>query len=270
MNFTKMHGLGNDFIILENVKDDVEALAKKLCHRQLGVGADGLLIVEPSHKADICMRIINADGSEAEMCGNGVRCFAKYVYDKGIVKKQNMEIETLAGIMRPHLILKDGVVEEVCVDMGKPVFEAENIPVLTKDPMDFAIDCSGRQVHLSTILLGVPHTVLLCRDIEKADILGDGPLIETNNVFPKKTNVNFVQVKDENTIAVRTWERGAGATMACGTGACSSVVVCNKKGLVGNKVTVELLAGNMTVEIDGHGTVLMTGPAAYVFCGETI
>jgi len=268
MEFTKMHGLGNDFIIVEDNgrRTDWNALASKLCERRLSVGADGLMVVMPSSAADIKMRIFNADGSEAEMCGNGIRCFAKYVYERGIVNKLEMTVETLAGIMRPGLKIKKGKVTEVSVDMGQPSFDRADIPMTGEGrPFDVDIEAAGRKVTVSALLMGVPHTVVLTEDVDAIEAELLGPAIEHHAIFPRRTNVNFVQIIDSANIRVRTWERGAGLTLACGTGACASVVAMNKKGLISKKATAHLAAGRLIIEYLDGGRVFMTGPAQEVY-----
>lgn len=265
MHITKMHGLGNDFIVIEERVADPAGLARSLCKRRLSVGADGLLLVEPSETADVKMRIINADGSEAEMCGNGVRCFARYVYDKGIVKTPDMAIETLADIVRPRLVVKNGKVAAVRVDMGVPSFAAEDVPVLTNDPFDFKV-CGQRA---ASVLCGVPHTLVLADDLETADIDGIGPRIERDPLFPRGTNVNFVQVIDRHTAHMRTWERGAGRTLACGTGATGCAALLHKKGLADSEIDMHVEAGVLHIELAPDGHAFMTGAAVYVFEGET-
>jgi len=268
MEFTKMHGLGNDFLVFEDDGSvrDWNAVAEKLCTRRLNVGGDGILIVLPSKIADIRMRIINADGSEAEMCGNGIRCFAKYVFERGIVKKPDMVVETLAGIIRPKLLIEDGNVTDVCVDMGKPSFDRLHIPMKGEgSPFDVDIEAAGRKLRISSMLMGVPHTMVLTDDIGSLDASMLGPAIERHEIFPRKTNVNFVQVLDNENIKVLTWERGAGLTLACGTGSCASAVATYKKGLTGPKVTVHLSVGRLIIESLSDRRVLMTGPAEEVF-----
>ncbi len=270
MNITKMHGLGNDFILTEEEMQDYSVIAGKLCERRLSVGADGLIVVAPSQVADIKMRIFNSDGSEAEMCGNGIRCFARYVYDKGIVKKQSMNIETLAGMMKPELLLVDGQVSGVRVDMGKPDFTPEKIPVLTDTPMDFTVTIGGRKMPVSSVLMGVPHTVVFCEDIESMEIDKVGAEIEKHYLFSRKTNVDFAQIIDRKTVRIKTWERGAGRTLACGTGSTSTGIIAYKKGLTDAVVRVLVEAGELLIENMPDGRAFMTGPAAYVFCGKTI
>jgi diaminopimelate epimerase len=268
MEFTKMHGLGNDFLVVEDdgTGRDWNAMAAKLCARRLSVGGDGILVVLPSKKADIRMRIVNADGSEAEMCGNGIRCFAKYVYERGIVTKPDMTVETLAGIIRPKLIIEDGKVADVCVDMGQPLFDRADVPMKGDgSAFDVDIEAAGRTVRISSMLMGVPHTMVLTDDIDALDATVLGPAIERHDIFPRKSNVNFVQVLDSENIRVLTWERGAGLTLACGTGSCASAVMTYKKGLTGPKVVVHLSVGRLIIECLEDGRVLMTGPAEEVY-----
>jgi len=275
MLFSKMHGLGNDFIVIDaRDKEDIDynSLAKRMCHRHIGVGADGILLVLNSDVADIGMRIINSDGSEAEMCGNGIRCFSKYVFERGIVKKDKFKVETLAGIIEPQLILNDyGLVEKVRVNMGKPSFKRKDIPMQgdpESDAINTSVEVEGKEYKITSLLMGVPHTVLFVEDVEKVDIYTLGPKIEKHEVFPRKTNVNFVQVIDKNNIKVRTWERGAGATFACGTGSCASVIASNLNGFTEKKANVHLYFGMLEIEWQDDGTVFMTGPAEEVFVGE--
>lgn len=266
MEITKMHGLGNDFIVIREKVSDAAGLARELCARHLSVGADGLLLVEPSDCADIRMRIINSDGSEAEMCGNGIRCFARYVYDAGIVKKTKMEIETLAGVIRPELVMENGGVQAVRVDMGAPSFVPEDVPVLAGDPLDFEV--AGQ--HAACVLMGVPHTMVLVENVEETDIDTLGPRIENDPLFPRRTNVNFVEIVDRETVRMRTWERGAGRTMACGTGATGVSAILYKKGLAEHQIDVHVQAGALHIENAENGRSYMTGPAAYVFEGKLL
>ena len=273
MKITKMHGLGNDFIVFFDegtIELDVTDMAQRLCDRHTGIGADGLVIVMPSEVADVRMRIINSDGSEAEMCGNGIRCFAKYAYDRKIITKDIFTVETLAGIMTPEIIAEDGVAKLVKVNMGKPTFTASAIPmaVEAEKVIDYTIDVDGTFYVVSSVLLGVPHTEVFVDDVQTVPLTVLGPKIEKHPLFPKGTNVNFVQVVNENTVKVGTWERGAGATLACGTGSCSSAVMAHEKGLTGRSVDVQLYLGTLHIDYDEDGTVYMTGPAAEVFSLE--
>lgn len=272
MHITKMHGLGNDFIVIEEKElagQDVCALAQKLCARRLNVGADGLLLVCGSDCADTRMRIINSDGSEAEMCGNGIRCFARYVYDMGIVKKECMEVETLAGVMKPELVLTGGVVTAVRVDMGKPSFDPAAIPVSVADPLDFAIETQSGTVQAASVLMGVPHTVVFVEDMDAAPIDTLGPEIERHALFPRRTNVDFIQILGDQTARMETWERGAGRTLACGTGATGAAAVMYRKGMMGPSADIRLLAGTLHIDILPDGRAMMTGAAEYVLDGET-
>ena len=272
MRFYKVHGLGNDFILFDHTQGedmDYNALAKRLCHRQTGVGADGILAVLPSEKADIRMRIINSDGSEAEMCGNGIRAFAKYVYEAGIVKKPEFSIETLAGIMRPALTLEAGAVSGVTVDMGEPFLECSQIPVAGEGRcVDRELTVLGKKVRYTTVLVGVPHTVVFVPDPTAPELMELGSAIERAPVFPKRTNVNFVRVMDRENLEMRTWERGCGPTLACGTGACSALVACVLNGKTETSANVHLALGSLHIRWAGDGRVYMTGPAETVFSGE--
>jgi diaminopimelate epimerase len=273
LEFVKMHGLGNDFIMLENIDTDklnVNNLAETLCQRNSSVGADGIILICPSTVADTRMRIFNADGSEAEMCGNGIRCFAKYVYERKIVEKLKFKVETLAGIMEPELQLgESGKVEMVRVDMGKPNLERAQIPMqgAAGRVIGETISVNGKDFTITSMLMGVPHTVVFVDNIDDIDIYTDGPAIERHPLFPRKTNVNFVQVLNGSAIRVRTWERGAAATLACGTGACASAVASALNNKVAGAVNVELYLGRLFIEQAENGNVFMTGPAEEVFYG---
>lgn len=270
MKFTKMHGLGNDFVVFTDTngasKDYADA-AIQLCDRHTGIGADGIIIVAPSQKADLCMRIINADGSEAEMCGNGIRCFAKYVYERGIITKDEFTVETLAGIMTPRITVENGKVTLVTVNMGKPFFAPADIPMTAEGDkiLNYPLSIDGETVKVSSVLLGVPHTEVFVDDVNTVPLLELGPKIEKHSVFPKGTNVNFVEVVDNKTLKVRTWERGAGATLACGTGCCGTAVVAFENGFTGREVDVQVYLGTLHISYKEDGTVFMTGPAVESF-----
>ena len=271
MQFTKVHGLGNDFIIIDGRKEtrDYAALAKKLCHRQTGIGADGLLIVENSERAEIRMRIVNEDGSEAEMCGNGIRCFAKYVFREDIVPKTEFGVETLAGIMRPKLVLQNGVVTGVTVDMGEPVLECEAIPVAGSGRcIDREMTIQGETLRYTTVLVGVPHTLIYVDDPTDKKWMNMGWDIEHASVFPKRSNVNFAKVVDERTLVMRTFERGCGPTLACGTGACSVAVASYLNGKTERSVDINIELGTLHIDWAEDNHVYMTGPAEIVFTGE--
>lgn len=272
MKITKMHGLGNDFILVDNRGGkigDLCALAKELCQRRLSVGADGLMAVENSEIGHIKMRIINADGSEAEMCGNGIRCFARYVYDQGIVHRDNIEVETLAGIMKPQIIIENGAVKSVRVDMGVPSFSRADLPMAGEGCSDReTIEIDGEILEIGSVLMGVPHTVYVTEDHSRLEELG--PKMEKHPIFPKGTNVNFCKIVDSSHIEMNTWERGAGATLACGTGASGTVALLHRQGKVEGSCAVKLKAGSLFIECMDDGRVLMTGPAEYVFEGALL
>lgn len=271
MQFTKVHGLGNDFIILDGrtVSHDYPALAKRLCHRQTGIGADGLLIIENSDSADIRMRIVNEDGSEAEMCGNGIRCFAKYVYEQKIVDQTEFAVETLAGIMRPKLVMQGGKVTAVTVDMGEPYLECAEIPVVGEGRcIDREMRVQGETLRYTTVLVGVPHTLIYVDDPTDKKWMNMGWDIEHASVFPRRTNVNFARVVDEHTLEMRTFERGCGPTLACGTGACAAAVASYLNGKTERSVDVQIELGTLHIDWAQDNHVYMTGPAEIVYSGE--
>jgi diaminopimelate epimerase len=272
LRFVKMHGLGNDFVVVKaiGVPNRVGELAQLVCDRHLGVGADGLVFMLPSAKADLRMRVFNPDGSEAEMCGNAIRCVAKYAYEDGFQRKTKLRVETGAGILIPRLRIKDGKVTEVEVDMGEPVLERGLIPV-TGPPgkvLDEPVTVDGDTFRITAVSFGNPHCVIFLPDFEQLKLDVIGPKIEKHPVFPKRTNVEFVQVVDKGAIRVRVWERGAGPTLACGTGACASAVAAFLNGLTGRKVKVSLPGGDLSIFWDDDNHVYMTGPATEVFRGE--
>ena len=272
MKFQKMHGLGNDFILMDEIdpsRFDLEELAINLCDRHQGIGADGIILILPSEVADVKMRIINSDGSEANMCGNGIRCFAKYVYDNQINTARSFTIETGAGIMVPELIIEDEKVLAVKVNMGSPNLERSAIPMTgaAGTVINEPLNVSSQEYTVTSMLMGVPHTVVFVDNLNDTDIITIGRQIEKNPLFPKGTNVNFVEVINDSEIKVRTWERGAGSTLACGTGSCASAVASCLNGKTGKVVTVHLTLGDLLIEwIDG--IVYMTGSANHVFSGE--
>lgn len=271
MKFTKVHGLGNDFILFDGRCDadrDWNALTRRVCDRHTGIGADGTLIVLESVQCDIRMRIINADGSEAEMCGNGIRAFSKYVFENGIVRGTSFTVETGAGVMRPKIILHKGRITGVRVDMGEPLLDCKDIPVAGIGRcVDWNLDLEQHNRHVTAVRVGVPHAILFTEILNPADVTCFGPMVEHAPMFPQRTNVNFVQVLDRTHIAMRTWERGCGPTLACGTGACSSVVACVLNGHTERKVTVSLQLGELEIEWAEDNHVYMTGPAETVFSG---
>ena len=274
MDFVKMHGLGNDFVFIEDKTGqdkDYTALARAMCNRHTGIGADGLIVIVDSRVADVRMRIINSDGSEAEMCGNGIRCFAKYVYDSGIIEKKRFTVETPAGIMEPEITVgADNKAELITINMGRPSFNRSEIPMEGVDGRvlneDLCVD--GENWKITSLLMGVPHTVTYVDDVDTVDIEKIGPLFEKHEAFPKHTNINFAQQMDDRTVKVRTWERGAGATLACGTGSCSVAVASFLNGRTGREVDIQLPLGTLHIEYrEEDGNVYMTGPAAVSFTG---
>jgi len=273
MKFTKMHGLGNDFIVIEhdpNLSLDYRKFALKICDRYEGIGADGLVVAMPSGIADIRMMIINSDGSEAEMCGNAIRCFAKYAYERALVKSDSMTIETPAGIIKPVIIIGNGSVKAVRVNMGRPGLNRSDIPMIGDEGMvlNEKLQVQDETFLISSLLMGVPHTIVYIDDVNTAPVTTIGPKIEKHHMFPKRTNVNFVEIINDSEIKIRTWERGAGATLACGTGSCASVVASHLTGKTKRSVTVHLKLGSLFIEWQDDDTVFMTGPANEVFEGD--
>ena len=272
IRFTKLHGLGNDFIMLqEPLPADVDwnALAPALCHRRTGIGADGLLLVLPSDRADVRMRIINSDGSEAEMCGNGIRCFCKYVFDRGLVQKTDFTVETLGGIMHPVVTAENGVARMIRVEMGKPELEPALVPVKSDGPcIEQKMEVLGQEVTYTTMAIGgVPHTVVFVEDLDAVDVATLGQAMEHASVFPAKSNINFGQLVDDHTIRVRTWERGCGCTLACGTGSTATAVAGALTGRTGRQVTIALALGELEILWAEDGSVSMNGPAAIAYEG---
>lgn len=273
LTFWKMHGLGNDYIVVDNrdrkiADEETYALAKKLCERRFGVGADGFILACKSTVADVKMRIFNPDGTEAEMCGNGIRCLAKFCFENKIAKKEFMSVETLAGIKETWLRVENGEVKSVKVNMGKPQFEMEKIPMLGKGTfINQPISLNGKEVRATSLSLGNPHCVVFVDKVDTYPVSDVGPKIERHKLFPKRTNVEFVQILSKKEMHVRTWERGVGETLACGTGACASVVAANLLEKTGERVTVHLLGGDLKVEYL-NGTVFMDGSAEKVFEGH--
>ncbi|MDF2883897.1 MAG: dapF [Clostridiaceae bacterium] len=270
MRFTKMQGNGNDFIVIEDFmniyKSNQSSIAQKLCHRHFGIGADGILFVRNSEKADILMEIINSDGSYASMCGNGIRCFAKYVFEKRIINKNPLKIETGDGIKEAFLELDNNNVRNVTINMGNPSWNPKDIPANSIDEIvNKSILINGKEYKINSLLMGVPHTVII-NNFNKYQVT-EGKQLEKLDIFPEGSNINFCQVVSRNQVKVKTWERGAGVTLACGTGSCASVLACSKLGLVDKKVQVELPGGKLIIEITKDG-VLMTGPAEVSFEGE--
>ena len=274
MKFWKLHGIGNDFIAIDGRLDEIHPseyskLAKKVCHRRFSVGADGLLIVKNSDKADVEMMYYNSDGSRGEMCGNGLRCFAKFIYDNNINKNKEISVETLDGIKNVELHIKEDEIEKVKVNMGKGSFETSKIPVNTKHKefINETIKVLDKEFVVSSMLMGVPHTVVFLDKEDDIDIQKYGSAIENHKVFPNNTNVNFVKIIDTENIIVNTWERGCGYTLGCGTGMTASAVICNKLNKTGKSVNVISEGGN--VKIDIEDSIYMTGNAVKI-CEGTL
>lgn len=271
--FSKLQATGNDFVLIDCFKEDLsgvplDLLARSICDRRFGIGADGLLLLLPSKIANFRMRIFNADGSEAEMCGNGIRCFALYVYEHDLWEDKHIDIETLAGVRRVKLLLTERKVEGVRVGMGQPIFQAEAIPIKGKDnPLNMTLRAGGRKWEVSALSMGNPHCVLLVDDVEDFPVERIGPEIEKHPLFPNRTNVEFVEVINKEELKVRVWERGVGETLACGTGACASLVVTALKGLTNRSAKLHLKGGDLYVEWLENGEVFLTGPAEEVFQG---
>lgn len=274
MKFTKMQGLGNDYVYVNCFKETIEnppEMAKKVSNRNFGIGSDGLIMINPSDVADFEMEMHNADGSRSEMCGNGIRCVGKYVYDYGLTEKEHISVETLAGIKYLDLTVEDGKVKLVKVDMGSPELVPENIPIVADGNrvIDEPINVNGTEYRMTGVSMGNPHAVVYVEDVKGLDIETIGPAFENHERFPNRVNTEFVKVLDRNTVEMRVWERGSGETMACGTGACAVAVACILNGFTEDKVTVKLLGGDLQIEWDKEADkIYMTGPAEVSFDGE--
>ena len=285
MKFTKMHGLGNDYVYVNGFKEHLEnpaEVSNYVSDRHKGIGSDGLILINPSKVADFEMEMYNADGSRGEMCGNGIRCVAKYVYDYGLTDKTKISVETLAGIKYLELTVENGKVVLVKVDMGKPELQAEKIPIVmggyepgTGEPgtvVDAPIEVDGKEYHMTGVSMGNPHDIVYMEELDSLkdlEIEKIGPKFENHIRFPKRINTEFVKVVDRKTAEMRVWERGSGETQACGTGACAVAVSCILNGLTDREVTVKLVGGDLQIEWDeSTGHVFMTGPATVVFDGE--
>ena len=279
-----MEGLGNDFILLDNRKESIASgdadeqkkcyadLAKKLCSRNFGIGADGIILILTSETEDVGFRIFNSDGSEAQMCGNGMRCFAKHLFENRIMTQKRFSVETLAGKVVPELILNsDGSVKAVCVDMGEPILEPQKIPFQLSDrrAVNTPLPINGTVFNLTAVSMGNPHAVIFVDNVTDTEVATHGRAIENHPLFPEKTNVEFIEVVDPREMKMRVWERGAGETLACGTGACAALVAANLNGKTGREATIHLRGGDLTIEwreTDNH--IYKTGPANSVFTGR--
>lgn len=274
MKFTKMHGCGNDYVYVNCFEETVENpadVARFVSDRHYGIGSDGLILICPSEIADFRMAMYNLDGSEGKMCGNGVRCIAKYVYDHHLTDKTQISLETLGGIKYLDLNIKDGKVETVKVDMGEPILNPEDIPVnISKDVViDEPVEVDGRIWNMTCISMGNPHAVVFVDDTKSIDLEKMGPSFEKHAIFPEQVNTEFVHVIDRHTVDMRVWERGSGETFACGTGACATAFACILNGKTEDTVLVHLVGGDLLIEYDRETNhIFMTGPATEVFSGE--
>lgn len=278
MKFTKMHGCGNDYIYVDGEKEKIAAdskaqLVRRLSDRHFGIGGDGVIFINPSKEADFEMEMYNMDGSRAEMCGNGIRCVAKFVYDKGLTEKTSISVISAGKVKYLDLSVEDGKVSTVKVNMGSPVLKASDIPVIAdngEEPViakDIEVD--GKNYKMTCVSMGNPHAVIFVDDVAGLKLEEIGPKFETHQRFPKKVNTEFVKVIDRDTVEMRVWERGTGETLACGTGACATAVACILNGLTNDTVTVKLLGGSLQIRWDKEADlVYMTGPASTVFEGE--
>jgi diaminopimelate epimerase len=274
MQFTKMHGLGNDYVYVncfhEQV-DDPDTLAQAVSDRHFGIGSDGLILILPSDKADCRMRMFNADGSEAQMCGNGIRCVAKYVYERDLARRERLNVETLAGVLELDLFVIEGEVHKVRVKMGKPRLQRTQIPMrgAPGEVISEPLLVDGTSFEVTALSMGNPHCVVFVEDVSCFDVAGWGPLFERHDLFPEGVNTEFIQVQNRETFSMRVWERGSGETLACGTGASAAAVACHLTGRTGRRVTGHLLGGSLELEWQASDSqVLMTGPAVEVFSGE--
>ncbi|MDO4297353.1 MAG: diaminopimelate epimerase [Lachnospiraceae bacterium] len=276
MKFTKMQGIGNDYVYVNCFQETVEhpnELAVKVSDRHFGIGSDGLILIKPSEVADFQMDMYNADGSQGAMCGNGIRCVAKYVYDYGLTDKKQISVETKSGIKYLDLTVRDGKVALVKVDMGAPILKPEKIPVMVlteeKAVVSAPLVLGGVSWHMTCVSMGNPHCVVPVEDVDGLEIEQIGPLFEQHEMFPDRVNTEFIRVLDRSTVQMRVWERGSGETWACGTGACAVAVACILNGWTEREVTVKLRGGDLKICWDKEkNTVFMTGPAEVVFDGE--
>lgn len=274
MKFTKMHGCGNDYVYVDctkNTLENIPEIAVKVSDRHFGIGSDGLILIKNSEVADFCMDMYNNDGSRGKMCGNGIRCVGKYVYDKGLTDKKKLTIETLSGIKELDLTVVNGKVTLVTVNMGSPITMPSLIPVisekeiLVKEP----IIVGGKNYEITCVSMGNPHAIVFVQDPANVEIEKIGPLFDFHEIFPERVNTEFVSIIDRNHINMRVWERGSGETLACGTGACASVMACILNELTDNEVTVNLIGGELIIRYEEQqNTIFMTGPAVEVFTGD--
>jgi len=276
MRFTKMHGAGNDYIYVNGFTEQVEnpaELSIRLSNRNFGVGSDGLVLILPSETCDFRMRMFNADGSESEMCGNASRCVGKYVYDKGLTQKTEINLETGAGVKILKLEVSNGEVKRVTVDMGEPILQPALVPVNLpgEKAVSVPLIIENSEYAITCVSMGNPHAVVFTKGIDQLNLTELGPKFENNALFPRRTNTEFIEILDRSTLKMRVWERGSGETLACGTGACASLVAAVLNGHTERKATLQLLGGTLEIEWDEKTNhVFMTGPAETVFEGELI
>lgn len=274
MKFTKMHGAGNDYVYVDCTKEELKnptEISKYVSDRHFGIGSDGLILIKPSDKADFFMEMYNADGSQGKMCGNGIRCVGKYVFDNGLTDKTTVKIDTLSGIKILKLIAEDGKVSKAIVNMGSPILTAKNIPVISDKEKVIAenIEINGKMYQMTCVSMGNPHAIVYVDSTEDLKIEEIGPYFEKNIVFPEQVNTEFIQVIDRQNLKMRVWERGSGETLACGTGACASLVATVLNGLCDDTATLHLLGGDLKITWDRNSdNVFMEGPATTVFTGE--
>jgi diaminopimelate epimerase len=278
MKFTKMHGIGNDYVYVNGFEervDDPGAVARAVSDRHFGIGSDGLIMILPSDKADVRMRMFNVDGSEGEMCGNGIRCVAKYAWDHALTRQNPMRVETGRGVLTLALKVVEGTTREVSVNMGEPILDAETIPFdpakaqPTASPRVFRYELAGQSMDVVPVSMGNPHSVTFVEDVQSLDLNRIGPLAEHHPAFPRRVNAHWAQVISPNEVRMRTWERGSGITWACGTGACSVLVAGVLTGRMGRKALVHLPGGDLNIEWrEADNQIVMTGPATEVFSGE--
>ncbi|NMC55839.1 MAG: diaminopimelate epimerase [Eubacteriaceae bacterium] len=275
MNFCKMHGLKNDFIVIDNIDNNIKLSYNQtafLCDRKAGIGADGLILIRLSNTADITMDYYNCDGSIAQVCGNGLRCTAKYVYDNGIIKNNKLTIQSCDKIYNCEITKTDdkNKADLISVNMGKAEFDKSKIPVKTENesPLDIRLNIDGEEIKLSALAMPNPHAVIIVDNFDLRYIEKIGSSLQDNEMFPQKVNVNFVKINADDNVELITYERGVGITQACGSGACATAAVLNKKSLCKNKINIKMPGGDMIIQISQDNDIIMTGQAAAVFRGE--
>ena len=274
MRFTKMHGIGNDYVYVNCFEEEVadpSRTAAEVSDRHFGIGGDGVIFINPSQEADFEMEMYNADGSRAQMCGNGIRCVAKFVYDKHLTDQTEITVVSAGSVKKLKLYVTDGRVERVRVNMGRPILKASEIPVLSDEEqvLNWPVFVADRQWKMSCVSMGNPHAVVLAEDVASLPLTEIGPKFENHSMFPERVNTEFIRILDRKTIELRVWERGSGETLACGTGCCAAVAACVLNGLTERSVAVRVLGGELQIEWDENtGEIFMTGPAETVFEGQ--